>query len=69
MSNINPFQPIKSLFEINFNCHGAFFAFRGCHGVDDLLGNNDVVTSFPTWDKAGLEGVYEVSKMRFQSAH
>lgn len=46
-----------------------FFAFRCCHGVDDLLGNNDVVTSFPTWDKAGLEGVYEVSKMRFQSAH
>ena len=64
-SNKTPFQSVESLSEIKFYCHGAFFAFGGFHGVNDLLSNNDVVAGFSTRDKAGLEGVNEVSTMRF----
>ena len=65
VSNKTPFQSVESLSEIKFYCHGAFFAFGGFHGVNDLLSNNDVVAGFSTRDKAGLDGVNEVSKMRF----
>ena len=65
VSNKTPFQSVESLSKIKFYCRGAFFAFGGFHGVNDLLSNNDVVVGFSTRDKAGLEGVNEVSTMRF----
>lgn len=37
--------------------------------MDDFLGNNDVVTGFPSWNKACLEGVDEVTKVGFKMAN
>ena len=64
-----PFEPVESLFEINLNCHGAFLAFGGCHGVNDFLGNNDVVLGIPSRNKASLEMVNAVTKVGFQLAY
>ena len=69
MLDKTPFKPIKSLFEINLYCHRALFAFGCCHGVDDFLGNNDIVTGFSSWHKPSLKGMNKVAKVSFQPAY
>ena len=68
MLDKTPFKPIKSFFKVNLNSHGANLTFGSSHQVYDLLGNNDVVASLSTQNKASLEEMNKVTKVRFKPA-
>ena len=68
MLDKTPFKPIKIFFKVNLNSHGANFTFGSSHRVYAILGNNDVVASLSTQNKASLEEMNKVTEVRFKPA-
>ena len=54
------FKSVEGFFKVDFEHHGALLTLRDGHGVNELLGEDDVVACLTAKDEAGLEGVYEV---------
>lgn len=42
-----PFQPIISFFLVDFDDHKAYISFLPANNMDNLLGNNSIVHTFP----------------------
>ena len=45
MVNKIPFMSIKSFFKVDLESHKALLALRDGHCMNDLLGQNDIITS------------------------
>ena len=60
MFDETPFKFVEGFFKVDFKRHGALLTLQDGHGVNELLGEDDVVACLTARDEAGLERVYEV---------
>ena len=64
-----PIKPIICLFKINFERNRALFCTRMMYEMNNLLGQDGIISSTSTWDEATLKRAYQVNKKRSQATN
>ena len=53
MFDETPFKFVEGFFKVDFEHYGALLTLRDGHGVNELLGEDDVVACLTARDEAG----------------
>jgi len=64
-----PIKPIICLLKINFERNRALFCMRMMYEMNNLLGQDDIISSTSIGDEANFKRAYQVNKKRSQATN